>query len=153
MQSELLLQLRQAAAASQALGVEVGVLDAELTETTREAEGLLRTLHASALQRASQQQQQLRLWEEKASVLLSAGIEAKLDLILLEGNANIFEQFRSLMRAQTGHCGGGAVRAARLEPTAPAGGGPLSCSSHQSPLKPQPQPTLRALFSETLRAL
>lgn len=74
------------------------------TAAEDEARRLLERLHASAVERAGQHKRQLELWEKRASALLEAGPAAKLDLILMQGNADIFEQFRALLQAQRDNC-------------------------------------------------
>ena len=69
-----------------------------------ETSTLLSKLHASALERADQHRAQLALWEKRASDLLEAGPTAKLDLVMMQGNADIFERFRSLLHEQRANC-------------------------------------------------
>eukprot|EP00966_Prymnesium_polylepis_P197689 4581283-Prymnesium_polylepis.1 len=57
-------------------------------------------LHATAQQRSQLHQAHLSLWEDRASDILGAGSEAKLDLVLMNGNADIFERFRAVLLEQ-----------------------------------------------------
>ena len=66
----------------------------------READGLLGTLHESALQRASAHQEHLKVWTEKAEGLLNASADARLDLLAMHRNADVFSQLRDVLRQQ-----------------------------------------------------
>ena len=102
--SELQLQLVATTVSSEALAHEVHLLEHGTDEASKEAAALLRKLHASATERAEQHRTQLKLWEDRASALLDAGPTAKLDLVLMHGNANVFHQFQSLLREQRMNC-------------------------------------------------
>ena len=63
---------------------EVGLIEEDLNNTTRECEGLLESLHSSAVDRTGQHRHHINLWEERASVLLNASSDSRLDLLLLQ---------------------------------------------------------------------
>ena len=102
--SELSLQMVAATATVSALRTEVGLLEDSLVTGEAETRRLLVTLHGSAVERAAQHKKQLNLWEARASTLIDAGPSAKLDLILMQGNADLFENFRSLLKEQRDTC-------------------------------------------------
>lgn len=101
---QLQLQLVATAVSSEALTSEVQLLERSAAEAVEETSTLLSKLHASALERADQHRAQLALWEKRASDLLEAGPTAKLDLVMMQGNADIFERFRSLLHEQRANC-------------------------------------------------
>ena len=90
--AELTLQLVAAGAMSQALRGEIGLLEKAVEDGEAEARSMLTKVHASAVERAGQHRKQIELWEKRASGLIDAGPAAKLDLILMHGNADLFEQ-------------------------------------------------------------
>ena len=89
---QLQLQLVATAVSAEALSSEVQLLERASADQQEDAAGLLEKLHASASERAEQHRTQLALWETRASSLIEAGPAAKLDLVLMNGNASLFEQ-------------------------------------------------------------
>ena len=102
--SELAVQMVGASAANMSLRAEVALLEGSLVSAVEEGRTMLMRLHASATERAAQHRKQLEMWESRASVLLDAGPTAKLDLVLMQGNASLFDDFRALLSEQRDNC-------------------------------------------------
>ena len=101
---ETQLQMVAMGASVRALTSEVELLEGGAVAAEAEHRQLLQRLHAGASERASLHRQQLALWEQRASALIDAGPNAKLDLILMQGNADLFEKFREVLQAQRDSC-------------------------------------------------
>ena len=101
---QLQLQLVATAVSAEALSSEVHQLEVAAAEQLEETATLLTKMHASATERAQQHRAQLALWEQRASALIEAGPSIRLDLVLHQGNADMFAQFRSLIAEQRTNC-------------------------------------------------
>lgn len=101
---QLQLQLVATAVSAEALSSEVHQLEVAAAEQLEETATLLTKMHASATERAQQHRAQLALWEQRASALIEAGPNIRLDLVLHQGNADMFAQFRSLIAEQRTNC-------------------------------------------------
>ena len=71
---------------------QIALLEDSVTEQEEGGRALLARLHASAAERATIHKRQLEMWEKRAAVLLDAGPAAKLDLVIMHGNADLFDQ-------------------------------------------------------------
>ena len=83
---------------------QIALLEDSVTEQEEGGRALLARLHASAAERATIHKRQLEVWEKRAATLLDAGPAAKLDIVIMHGNADLFDQFRAVMQEQRDNC-------------------------------------------------